>query len=246
MPMKKVYVYLPFGNFDQEIAKIKRKGARYDGLTKTWYFSIEVGESLNESCRGYKIKKIENPPTFEEVLTKKNIVLQKCNDPFDDQSDDDNINIQPIIVKQNKQVIDETICEAFNIDTERFSCLVETFLNEFRIKQINQDRFTLYYSQLVESKRFYKTSTWYPSYDQAKMKGFMKIAEILEQLNDFDEQQLAKIQSIKNQIQTSVGIAFSKGEPITDLNYGCQGYDRNIIHNLDTLKHGLTRFFANI
>ena len=82
---KQVFVYLPYNcDLNKEIEILKRKGAKYDKFTKTWYFNIDVRESLNNHCRGYKIKKVVNPPSFEEVLANKHIVLQNYDDPFDD------------------------------------------------------------------------------------------------------------------------------------------------------------------
>ena len=247
MPMKKVYIYLPYGeNFEKEKQRAKNKGAVFDKFSKTWYFNIEVGESLNKLCRGFKIKNIENPPTFEEVLAKKNIVTQKFDDPFDEQSDNEDkhaiVAKAKVIPLQKQILIKKTICKALDINIEYLEEFVQEFLNSFKIEQINEDRFTLHYLQFINSKRFCETSTYYDSYDQVKAKCVMIITDILQQLNDFDETKLAEIQHIKRDIYNSIGIAFSRGEIITDLKYGCQGYDRNIIHNLDGLKFGLSRF----
>jgi hypothetical protein len=76
---KKVYVNVSFA--DKEIAK--RKGARYDQYSKSWYFDIDIHESLNgKTCRGFDIIEIINPPTFEEVFK------QNLSDPFEDDDND--------------------------------------------------------------------------------------------------------------------------------------------------------------
>lgn len=40
--------------------------------------------------------------------------------------------------------------------------------------------------------------------------------------------------------------AFVKAKPITDINYGCLYYHRLIIHDLEGLKNGLTKFMDKI
>jgi len=233
---KQVFVNVPY----DEKEHAKRKGARFDKLSKCWYFNIDIGESLNKSCRGYPIKQINNPPTFNQVF---NLTLS---DPFSEDESDTYSNIP------KKQVINTAfkpdmkpkkiyIYDAFNIDIDDFNDTVAMFLKYFYITY-DGDKYLLYYCQLVQNSKFYHTTQMEPNLDRAKASGFQAINNVLHLLCNMPDEKLNEIATIKQNVLDSIARNYlAIGKTYEPEDSHC-GYDKMLVFNFNELKAGIEKF----
>lgn len=238
--VKKVYVNVPYD--DKEHAK--RKGARFDKYSKCWYFNIEVGESLNKSCRGYPIKQIELPePTFEQAFN----ISHPNSDPFSDNESDTFTHIDR---KQPRSLITQRVdntpkkiylYDAFNIDIDNFSDTVAMFLKFFYITYDGK-KWLLHYCQLVQNSKFYHTTQMEPNLDRAKVGGLQAINNVLLLLCNIPDEILNELTIIRQNVLASIArnyLAIGKTYEPEDCHCG---YDKMLVFDFERLKAGIEKF----
>jgi hypothetical protein len=238
---KKIFVHVPYE--DKEHAK--RKGARFDKYSKCWYFNIEVGESLNKSCRGYPIKKIEIPvPTFEEAF---NISHPNNDDPFsDNESDtfahiDRKQHISQIIHKVDTKPKKIYLYDAFNIDIDNFNDTVAMFLKCFYITY-DGNKWLLHYCLLVQNSKFYHTTQMEPNLDRAKVSGLQAINNVLHLLCNIPDETLNELSIVRRNVLDSIARNYlAIGKTYEPEDSHC-GYDKMLVFSFDELKAGIAKF----
>jgi len=121
MEFNKVFVNVPY----EEKENAKAKGARYDVISKRWYFNVP---KQTETYKGYAIiQPSDNIPSFDVVMKHKLSVTKKVmddlastdprwQDPFsDDEYDDTNIMQKQVITKKMPQNSGD-----FKVDNKRY------------------------------------------------------------------------------------------------------------------------------
>jgi hypothetical protein len=241
---KQVFVNVPFS----EKEHAKRKGARFDKYSKCWYFNIDVGESLNKSCRGYPIKQIDNPPSFNEVF---NLTLTESHnnaDPFSDNEESDtysNISKTLVINTASKPDIINPkkiyIYDAFQIDIDNFHDIMVMFLKYFYITY-DGNKYLLYYCQLIDNRKFYHTTQMEPNLDRAKASCLQAFNHIVYSFRNIPEETINEMTTIKRNVFDEIARNYlAIGKAYEPEDYHC-GYDKMLVFNFNGLKSGIEKF----
>jgi hypothetical protein len=168
MEFNKVFVNVPY----EEKENAKAKGARYDVISKRWYFNVP---KQTETYKGYAvIQPSDNIPSFDVVMKHKLSVTKQVmddlastdprwQDPFsDDEYDDTNIIQKQVIIKKqptktmsdNKRYL--SVPFAYKDDVKKLGAKWDQDAKQWYTCQTNPN-----YQRLVDlyhSHNFYHTS----------------------------------------------------------------------------------------